>query len=277
MNLTRIRRLGAAVAAAFSLVAAGGAAAPAVAAPATPQSGWYYALGDSVAAGVGGSQYVPDGTLCGRTYDSYPGDLGAKKNVGCAGATIADVVKQAQTIPTNTGYVSVTVGANDLGLSAITAACSAVNPADPTTWGACRTELGLAQAKLPSVGEQIPAIVMAIRAKSPDARIVFTGYPHLFATGIPGILGQVNSGIDALNATIGAAALGTAATGANIGFVDVSGAFAGHEIGGWLAPWINGPEAGAAAAFHPNTTGYAAGYAPLVGAALGRPVAALAG
>ncbi|GAB3278889.1 SGNH/GDSL hydrolase family protein [Sinomonas notoginsengisoli] len=270
MNLTRIRRLGAAVAAAITLIAAGGAAAPALAAPAAPQSGWYYALGDSYAAGVGGGALIPDGTLCGRTYGSYPADLGAKKNIGCAGATTADVIQQARTIPTNTGYVTVTVGANDLGLDKITAACLAADPNNPLTWSTCLGQLAAAQGQLGTVAANIPAIIAAIRAKSPNAQIVFTGYPHLFLAGLSPLTDQVNAGIDALNATIWAAA-----TGAGAHYVPVSGIFTGHEIGS-LTPWINGPGAGAAA-FHPNAAGYLYGYKPLVGAALGLPVPALVG
>ncbi|GHG52299.1 hypothetical protein GCM10012320_22530 [Sinomonas cellulolyticus] len=258
MKFTRIRRLGAAVAAAITLIAAGGAAAPAVAAPAAPQSGWYYALGDSYAAGVGGGTPIDD---CGRTAQSYPADLGAKKNIACSGATTADVIRQAKTLPTNTGYVTVTAGGNDLGLSSITAACLAADPNNPLTWGTCLGQLGAAEQQLGTVGANIPAIVTAIHAKSPNAQIVFTGYPHLFLTGLSPLTDQVNAGIDALDSTIWAAA-----TGAGAQYVDVRLAFTGHELGS-ADPWINGPEAGSAA-FHPNATGYAYGYAPVVGAAL---------
>lgn len=265
MKFTRIRRLGAAVAAAITLIAAGGAAAPAVAAPAAPQSGWYYALGDSYAAGVGGGAPIDD---CGRTAQSYPADLGAKKNIACSGATTADVIRQAKTLPTNTGYVTVTVGGNDLGVTDIANSCTiAASTGAPADVLQCQTLIDSAIAKLGSLAyqksfnDQVAAIVAAIRAKSPDAMIVFTGYPLLFDPMSSPLAYQIDQGIVGLNTLIQTTAL---ANGAQ--FVDVVPAFYGHWIGS-NNPWINGPEAGSAA-FHPNAAGYAYGYAPVVGAAL---------
>ncbi|MDQ0258962.1 SGNH/GDSL hydrolase family protein [Sinomonas atrocyanea] len=248
MNLTRLRSLGASALTALSLVA--GATAPAVAAP--PQPGWYYALGDSIAAGVGGTQYVLDGTDCGRTLDSYATDLSAKKNIGCDGATTADVLKQAKTIPPTTGRISVTVGANDLGVDALAAACLAGAPS-------CPTLIDDAQVAIPTLGPKIAAVIDAIRAKSPDAKIVLTGYPLLLDPSSSALAATIDGGITSLNGVIQATA---AAKGA--GYADVVPAFYGHWIGS-ADPWINAP--GTPGAFHPTAAGYSGGYAPAVAAA----------
>ena len=261
MSFKRLRRVAAAAAAAIALLAAG--TAPAVAAP--PQPSWYYALGDSVAAGVGGTTIIDDGTSCLRTLESYPSVLGAKKNLACSGATTVDVLKQAQKLPPNVGFVSVTVGANDLEVGAITQTCLTGTPE------ACAAAVLAAQSELPDVYAGIIRIVEAIRAKSPDAVIAVTGYPLLFPQGLSPITDLVNEATDALNDTIAAAA---AASGAV--YVDVTDDFALHFLDSPFGSWINGPDAGFAA-FHPNAAGYRFGYAPAVAAALGLPAVVLAG
>lgn len=249
MNLARLRRLGGIAAVAIGLVAA--TTVPAAAVP--PQPGWYYALGDSVAAGVGGTQYVADGTDCGRTLDSYPDDLSAKKNIGCSGATTADVLKQGRTIPPATGRITVTVGANDLGVDALAAACVAGEPS-------CTTLIATAEAAVPTLGPKIAAVIDAIRVKSPDAKIVLTGYPLLLDPTSSPLAATIDGGISSLNNVIQATA---AAKGA--GYADVVPLFYGHWIGS-ADPWINAPDT-TPGAFHPTAAGYSGGYAPAVAGA----------
>ncbi|GAA2201981.1 SGNH family lipase [Sinomonas flava] len=251
--------------AAVGLVAGAGAL-PASAAP--PQPGWYYALGDSFAAGVGGDDPVLDATDCGRTYDSYPALLGARKNIACGSATTEDVLKQAKTIPPNTGLISVTVGGNDVLALQTTAACLQGSPmcsqmiAESTT---------AAATVLPG---KLDGVIAAIRARTPNAQIVLTGYPHLFEVqnlasnpALQQLAQALNNGADVLNQSIEATA------GRNdVRFVSVTQEFSGH---GWPSadPWIHAPT-DPGVALHPNDAGYLLGYAPLVGAALGLPVPA---
>lgn len=254
-------------------LAAGTAALPASAAP--PQPGWYYALGDSFAAGVGGDDPVLDGTTCGRTYDAYPVLLGAKKNIACASATTADVLKQARTIPPHTGLISVTVGGNDVGALQATSICLN-NPGTPSSPGSatCDQAIATSEALIPALEGRISLVVAAIRRVTPEATIVLTGYPHLFTpAGLPEpyqtVTTQLNAGADLLNG-----ALEGYAAENGVAFVSVAGAFDGHGWGS-VDPWINSPFG--PGALHPNDSGYLEGYAHLVGPALGLPVPAVAG
>ncbi|WP_430297872.1 SGNH/GDSL hydrolase family protein [Sinomonas sp. B1-1] len=248
---------------------AGVGALPASAAP--PQPSWYYALGDSYAAGVGGDEPVLDGTDCGRTYDSYPALLGAKKNISCGSATTEDVLKQAKTIPPNTGLISVTVGGNDVGAIQTTTACLNGSP----MCGQMIADSTLAAASV--LPGKLDGVIAAIRARTPNAQIVMTGYPHLFeAQNLAGdptlqqLAVALNYGADVLNQSIEAAAARN-----GVPFVSVTGAFTGHA---WPSadPWIHSP-LDPGVGLHPNDAGYLLGYAPLVGAALGLPVPAPAG
>jgi lysophospholipase L1-like esterase len=238
VNLTRIRRGGAAVAAAIMLAVAG--SGPAVAAPPTRLA----ATGDSYAAGVGAGNIL-DG--CGRTDAGYAALLGASPNLGCSGATTGDVLaSQVPSIPGNATDVTLTVGANDIGVGAVSEACYP----DPRTV-TCGLALAAAEARIPGVASKVQSVVTAIRGQAKRAKVVVTGYPHLFAPNPNTLTDEyVNASIDALNYSI---YLGALRGGAS--YVDVVGSFSGHEIGS-SDPWINGTDS--PSAFHPNAAGYVA-------------------
>lgn len=239
-------------AAALAIVLAA-AAVPAQAASKTN----YVALGDSYAAGQGADPYL-DG--CYRSKNSYAELADQEKNIklttnaACSGHTTEDIVAtQLRSLKGGTELVTITAGGNDLNVGAVAALCGA---APEST--ACRQSVISAQ-HLISSGElyaRVARLIHAVRDEAPRAKIVVTGYPHLFAPA-PGIPEQANLFVDGLNASISGAA---AAAGAQ--YVDVTGAFAGHGIGS-ADLWINtsGPDN-----FHPNAAGYQAYYAALKGA-----------
>ena len=109
------------------------------------------------------------------------------------------------------------------------------------------------------LGQRLAKTYAAVVADSPKATVVVTGYPYLFETPAPtdpnaSTIMAINNATTALNQTIQAATAAAAGAGADIVYVDVTAAFAGHGIGS-LDPYLNaaGPDA-----FHPNAAGYAA-------------------
>ncbi|HEY6684834.1 MAG TPA: SGNH/GDSL hydrolase family protein [Propionibacteriaceae bacterium] len=240
--------------------------------------GQYVALGDSYAAGQGGSLAYDNNCL--QSPNGYPALLDAENqihlrgNAACTGATTSDVAEeQLSALKQGTRLVTLTVGAADLGLSEVLAACTAVPPT-PTE---CQTEINRALALLvvPPGGESVLGgrltdLYAEVADAAPNALIVVTGYPLLFelVQGDPtfDLKAQINSATSGLNLTIKTAVESAQNSGVNIVYVDVTEAFDGHGIGGSKEPFINPPEAGINA-FHPTPAGYVA-YAEAISAAL---------
>jgi lysophospholipase L1-like esterase len=231
-------------------------AVPAAAKSSTVQ---YVALGDSYAAGQGGGQYL---NRCLQTAASYPEVLDSEKrihlqaNAACSGAKTSDVVDtQLSALNRGTRLVTVTVGAADLGLSAVLAACTTGTPQ-------CIAAIDVASDNLEELGRDLTGLYAEVADAAPRALIVVTGYPYLFAPTPPFdpafdpvLIAAVNSAIDALNGTIESAA-DAQPDSVNIVYVDVNEAFGEHGIGGELPAFINAP--GTADAFHPTAAGYVA-------------------
>jgi lysophospholipase L1-like esterase len=220
----------------------------------------YVALGDSYAAGQGAGPYL---NSCLQSNKGYPALLDSEKrihlraNESCTGAKTSDVVDtQLSALNRGTRLVTVTVGAADLGLSDVLAACTTGTPQ-------CITAIKLASVKLADLGDDLTDLYAEVADAAPRALIVVTGYPHLFAPEAapfdPVLVDAINSAIDALNTTIEQAVEDADAadtTDDNIIYVDVIRAFGKHGIGGELPPFINPP--GTADAFHPTADGYVA-------------------
>ena len=234
--------------------------------------GQYVALGDSYAAGQGGSLAYDNECL--RSPNGYPALLDAENqihlraNAACTGATTSDVAEeQLSALKQGTRLVTLTVGAADLGLSRVLAACTAGTPAQ------CQEAIGLADLLLPAecgdeseLGRRLGNLYADVAEAAPNALIVATGYPLLFDD--PDLLEtQINDATTRLNCAIDKAVADAQAAGINIVYVDVTQAFARHGIGCRCAvPFINPPEAGINA-FHPTPAGYLA-YAAAISAAL---------
>jgi len=234
--------------------------------------GQYVALGDSYAAGQGGSLAYDN--KCLRSPNGYPALLDAENqihlraNAACTGATTSDVAEeQLSALKQGTRLVTLTVGAADLGLSRVLAACTAGTPAQ------CQEAIGLADLLLPAecgdeseLGRRLGNLYADVAEAAPNALIVATGYPLLFDD--PDLLEtQINDATTRLNCAIDKAVADAQAAGINIVYVDVTQAFARHGIGCRCAvPFINPPEAGINA-FHPTPAGYLA-YAAAISAAL---------
>lgn len=222
-----------------------GPALPAAASPGSRVLN-YVALGDSYAAG--------QALDCTHTASSYPVQLDALhrvkllRDVACAGATTADVrTSQLGALRHGTRLVTVTVGANDLDLARLEAACT-------TSPSACDAVIAASRDAVSGLLPDLVRTYLAIAARAPHAEILVTGYPLLVASGP---LAEAQAAFDA---TIRAAVEAVAATGVDIHYVDVQ--FTGHTIG-TADPWfvLSGPNA-----FHPNAEGEAAIAAALAAA-----------
>src|SRR5829696_3855076 len=242
-------------------------AVPAVA-ESNPNAIEYVALGDSYAAGQGGGSYL---NTCLESPNGYPYVLDPKRridlqaNVACTGASTSTVLStQLSALNEDTDLVTLTVGAADLNLSALLAACTAVPP------DGCEDAIRVALGQLPTLAANLTSLYISVADAAPNALIVVTGYPYLFEI-LPGdpsadLKAQINDAIKLLNTTIQqAVAAADQAPDVSIIYVDVTEEFAGHGIGS-EEPFINS-ESDPIGAYHPNAAGYRA-YAKAIFAAV---------
>jgi lysophospholipase L1-like esterase len=213
----------------------------------------YAALGDSYAAGFGGGDYT--GPPCFQSPNGYAAQLASDPGQvhvalrGCTGAQTLDVLGQLDGLDHRTRFVTVTVGANDLGLAAVTAAC--LTGTAEQCQDAIDDAAFIAQTVLPG---RLAAALAGVRSAAPKATVAVTGYPYLLDDSVPAS-GSVNYGVFVLNGIISGV---VAASGPGFAYVDVTDDFADHGIGS-EDEWIVNPFIpGAFDAFHPNAAGHAA-------------------
>ncbi|MGY4541841.1 lysophospholipase L1-like esterase [Arthrobacter sp. UYNi723] len=253
-STVRRRRSAFAAGLATMAMALGFTAIPAEAA-APPQTD-YVALGDSYAAGQGAVPYTDRACFVSRigypVLADYLRDVHLNANAGCSGYTAGTVAANLPASVAGAEVITITVGANDVGTTDILLACL---PAPSSAQ--CGGALGAAQAKLTdgTLATSLLTMVGVVRSQAPNAKIVLTGYPRLFAPDHPFAL-VVNPMVDGLNGVIAGVAAGTGSQ-----FVDVTSAFAGHGVGS-VTPWINFNAANILdpANFHPTGEGYRRGY-----------------
>ncbi|WP_414169997.1 SGNH/GDSL hydrolase family protein [Streptoverticillium reticulum] len=257
-----------------------------VAAPAHAESaGTYVALGDSYAAGAG----VPSQSagLCMRSSRNY-GHMVAEtlkreaatssyKDVTCAAAKV-DALTTTQTdvgIPVNgpqldavtrdTGLVTLTIGGNNLGTSAlgfvdVVATCAALSVTNP--FGApCRDHYGdTLDKRLDAAAPQLAAALQRIHAKAPRAKVLVAGYPAVLPDdartclfkmpATTGDLTYLRSVIGKLNDMVSTTAVANGAA-----YVDTLSATKGHDACS-SDRWIEGIlPTKPALSLHPNATG----------------------
>lgn len=252
------------------LVAAGAVALvlpllPATAAHAAAPS--YVALGDSYSSGVGSRSYIDDGTSCQRSTYAYP-ELVAKQLgyaltfQACSGAKIPDVTGQLSALSASTGYVTVSVGGNDAGFTSVITECALPAWASNCN-GKVDTAQGYINNTLPSA---LATLYSAIRTKAPNARVVVVGYPRLFngedcnalTFFSPAEETRLNQTADLLNSKLAAAA-----SARGFAFANPTSRFVGHAVCG-DPEWLNGLSNPVSESYHPNRTGQASGFLPLV-------------
>ncbi|WP_052274001.1 SGNH/GDSL hydrolase family protein [Arthrobacter sp. L77] len=268
-----IPRLRSALASLALLAAVVVPAPPATAAPAS-----YVALGDSYSSGTGTRTYLADGTSCQRSVHAFPVLIASAGGYAldfraCSGATIGDVAAgQLGALTPTTSYVSVSVGGNDAAFVALLTEC-----AKPAWMSNCTAAIDRARAVITGqLPERLGSLYGQIRARAPQASVTVAGYPRIFngedcnaATWFsPTEETRLNATADLLNRTTAAAAAAAGFT-----FRDPSAVFGGHAVCDDVE-WLNGLARPISDSYHPNRSGHAVGYAPLVGPALtGAPVA----
>lgn len=256
------------------LIASVVTAAAAVIALANPASAApvnYVALGDSYASGLGTGSYDGSSGSCKRGPLAYPALWAAAaapatfKSVACSGARTGDVISQAAVLTASTNLVTVQVGGNDAGFTDVITTCTFGSDQD------CANRVNQSRAY---IADTLPGLLnnvyATIRSKSPSARVVVLGYPRIYK--VPGSCNvglsdtkraAINSGSDALHNAISARA-----GAAGFGYVDVRGAFTGHEIcsSSW---WLNSLSWPVEESYHPNRAGHQSGYLPALRSAIG--------
>lgn len=266
MRIQNVRRRhqARAVAAALGTIIFGAtlAVAPAQAAP--PDAHQYVALGDSYAAGQGATPN--SGPVCFSSKKAYPviadrlRDVELTANAACSGYSTAQVAAAAlSAVTSDTDVITITAGGIDLGTNTVLATCSIAPPPSDL----CTDAINAAYASLGygTIYTNVLTMLGTIHAAAPNAKIVITGYPLLFEPLHP-FAGIANSAVEGLNLSIATAAFNAVVLfDAEVQYVDVAGAFAGHGIGS-ADPWINFNPANLAdpANFHPNGEGYRHGY-----------------
>lgn len=233
--------------------------------PSDGTAGAYVALGDSYTAGPGIDPQQPDAGLCQRAAANWPSVVATALGVdltdlSCSGATSADLVStlDAGALPADAGTVTISAGGNDGGLflSLLRACASSAATCDAFV----RDE---APAILGRTTTDLTALLRAATSTAPAAEVALVGYPRLMpdtgtcdAVGIPaGAVAAVVSAETALDT-----ALATAAEQANVTYVSLRAASAGHDACAGDQAWTNGrsPVAGDGIVFHPDARGMAA-------------------
>ena len=232
----------------------------------------YVALGDSYSSGVGTRSYISDGTSCQRSTYAYPYLVSQQKGYAltfkaCSGAKVAAVsANQLSALSTATRYVTISVGGNDAGFSDVITEC-----AQPWWSSDCDGAIDTAQAFIRNtLPGRLSTLYASIRSKATYAKVVVVGYPRLFMgedcnAGTwfsPAEETRLNATADLLNSTTA-----NQASAKGFGFVNPTNRFLGHAICDDVE-WVNGLSSPVSESYHPNRSGQASGYTPLVSAAL---------
>lgn len=145
------------------------------------------ALGSSFAAGPGIADQL-DG--CGRSDHNYSHIIAAElglslTDVSCNGATTAnildtpqrDAAPQIDAVTSDTALVTITIGGNDISYTSSTFACAGTASSENCTANLDQAGISAALEQLP---KDLTSMFDAIKAKAPNAIIVFVAYPRVF-------------------------------------------------------------------------------------------------
>ncbi|MDX6276157.1 MAG: hypothetical protein QOJ72_285 [Nocardioidaceae bacterium] len=236
--------------------------------PAHAAGASYVALGDSYSSGNGTRSYINDGTSCDRSTLAYPYLVAQSHGYAlnfqaCSGATTSTVTStQLSALSTGTRYVTMSVGGNDAGFSSVITECAKPGWASNCD-GKIDTATTFINNTLPG---RLNTLYASIKSKAPNAKVVIVGYPRIFngedcnaATFFsPAEETRLNSTADLMNSKMSAAA-----SAKGFSFANPTSRFVGHAVCG-DPEWINGLSNPTSDSYHPNKTGHASGYFPLV-------------
>jgi len=239
----------------------------------------YVALGDSYSSGTGTRTFYEP--TCQRSVYAYPYLLHQAHpewtfvDAACAGAKTGDILNtQANSLTSDTNWVSYTIGGNDAGFSHVITECAL-----PSWASDCNGAINEAQAYIQNtLPGRLDLVNNKIKEKSPNAQVVVLDYPRLFNGQNCNLFTfftsseetRLNETADMLKNVISAAAT---RAGSNFHFGNVIPPFIGHAVcdggSGSSTEWINGLSEPTSESYHPKVTGHADGYYPVVHAITG--------
>jgi lysophospholipase L1-like esterase len=223
----------------------------------------YVALGDSYSSGVGAGDYT--GGSCRRSSHAYSALWAAEhspasyRSAACSGATTASVLSgQLSAVTSDTTFVTITIGGNDVGFSTVLKTCltrSSTECADIVDKGE-----DIARRLLPA---RLDRVYDGISSRAPAARVLVLTYPDLYrangsarCNGMSALAqGKLREGTAVLDKVVAEAA---ARNGRKLG--DARRYFRGHELctqDSWFTP-IDASHL--SDAFHPTAEGHLRGY-----------------
>src|SRR5689334_14273874 len=141
----------------------------------------YVALGDSYSSGTGTRTFYE--SACQRSVYAYPYLLHNAHpewtfvNATCTGAKTGDVLNtQANSLTSDTNWVSYTIGGNDAGFSSVITTC-----AQPSWASDCNGAINTAQSYIQNtLPWRLDLVNNKIKEKSPSAQVVVLDYPKVF-------------------------------------------------------------------------------------------------
>lgn len=154
----------------------------------------YAALGDSYTSGPVIPTQVD--ANCARSDHNYPSLVAAArkvdafKDVSCGGATTENMWKpqgtngpQLDALNRHTDLVTVQIGGNDIGFSSIIGTCAklaSTNPAgDPCRQYYSSSGYDQLAVNILKTAPKVDAVLRAVHARAPHARVLVVGYPDL--------------------------------------------------------------------------------------------------
>jgi lysophospholipase L1-like esterase len=239
----------------------------------------YVALGDSYTAGPFIPNQLADPIGCLRSDHNYPHRLAtaigiALRDASCSGATLSKLSRsqsvvggtnppQLSRLSGDTTLVTLQMGGNDIGFTAILLHCIAMLPfGTPCRDHYVRNGVDAISNKIAATAPRVDAALESIHARAPHARVLVLGYPAILPDSGVGCwpampfawndVPYLRARAKQLNAMLAAAAARHRAT-----YVDVYGPSIGHDAcasrsARWIEPFA---PATLAAPVHPNAGG----------------------
>jgi lysophospholipase L1-like esterase len=200
-------------------------------------------------------------------------------DVSCAGATTAQMAApqalpggltngpQLDALAPDVDLVSLGIGGNDIGFAEVAATCAGLSVLFPLG-SPCRhhytrhgDEVG---ARLAAAAPKVAAVLAAIQARAPEARVLVVGYPVILPAAGPGcwpLMPIAVGDVAWLRSTEGRlnAMLADQAAAAGATFVDTYTSSVGHDVCRLPgSKWVEGfVPTSPASAVHPNALGMA--------------------
>lgn len=228
-----------------------------------PVGARYVAMGSSFAAGPGITPYETGAPArCARSTQNYAHQLAARRrlalvDVSCSGATTAALLRpwgelpaQIDAVDSATRLVTLTIGGNDIGYigGLFGASCRALGEAK------CQPETTPGEADYAALKAAMTELARTVRARAPQARIVFVAYPAVLPPrGVCAATPLSDAAADAARAKAERllAITREAAKAGDATVLAVSDLSKGHDACA-ATPWMNGYPAPGAAPYHPN-------------------------